>query len=130
MIKRALAILTSVLFLTIIHTWLIHAMDMRIMHDDMAMPQSSLFTQKDDIFCSKSLNSKDESCFQEIAESKWIASWAYKILEIFQFAFFIAFALFSIIAILARKPEPIRLISSWPPKNSYLWMYWIVRNLN
>ena len=130
MIKKAFAILTSLLFLIIIHAWLIHAMDMRIMHNDMAMPQSKLFTPKDDTFCSKSLSSKEESCFQEIPESKWIASWAYKILEKFQFAFFVAFILFSIIVILARKSELSRLSVSWPPKNSYLWLYWIIRNLN
>jgi hypothetical protein len=72
--KRLLAFLTSIVFLIISQAGLIHASDMRIFHDDMSMKQSKMFTPKADIFCSKSLSSNEASCFQEIPESKWIAS--------------------------------------------------------
>ncbi|EKE29222.1 MAG: hypothetical protein ACD_2C00207G0008 [uncultured bacterium (gcode 4)] len=128
--KRLIAFLTSIVFLIISQAWLIHAMDMKVMHDNMAMPASKLFTPKVDIFCSKSLTSKEASCFQEISESKWITSWAYKIWEVFQISFMVFFAAFSLLVLMLSRAELRIFPILWPPKHSYLSLIWIIRNIN
>ncbi|EKE28721.1 MAG: hypothetical protein ACD_3C00025G0010 [uncultured bacterium (gcode 4)] len=126
--RKILALLTFLVFIIISHAWLIHAMDMKFMHDT-ALPASKLFTPKDDIFCSKSLSS-NSSCFQEIPESKWIVSWTYKILEIFQASFLVLFTVYSLLILTLKKPEQNVIKILWPPKDSYVSLFWIVRNIN
>ena len=128
--KKIVWFLTSIIFLIISLAGFFHALDMKLVGHDMNSMTS--MGSEDILFCSKSTSNNTKWCFQEIPESKWIQNESKKILEIFVITFLSIFFVGSFSIIAFRQFFNGFLIFKYrsPPRNSYLSLYWIIRNLN